>query len=113
MSGLLNNTYVESKLKKASLKIKQGENISRCLKETKLFDNMFIEMLNVLTQTGEVKFIINELNKYYEEEVKSTLKSLTSMLEPLLIMVVAGIVGIVIISVFLQMIGLMDIISNS
>ena len=113
MSGLLNNTYVESKLKKASLKIKQGESISRCLKETKLFDNMFIEMLNVLTQTGEVKFIINELNKYYEEEVKSTLKSLTSMLEPLLIMVVAGIVGIVIISVFLPMIGLMDIISNS
>ena len=113
MSGLLNNTYVESKLKKASLKIKQGENISRCLKETKLFDNMFIEMLNVLTQTGEVKFIVNELNKYYEEEVKSTLKSLTSMLEPLLIMIVAGIVGIVIISVFLPMIGLMDIISNS
>lgn len=113
MSGLLNNTYVESKLKKASLKIKQGESISRCLKETKLFDNMFIEMLNVLTQTGEVKFIINELNKYYEEEVKSTLKSLTSMLEPLLIMIVAGIVGIVIISVFLPMIGLMDIISNS
>ena len=113
MSSLLNNSYVERKLKKACSKIEQGGNVSNILKETKLFDKMFVEMIEVAFLYGEVKYVINELNKYYEEEVKTTLKNLTSMIEPLMIMIVAGIVGTVIIAVFLPMIGLMDVISNS
>ena len=113
MSGLLNNTYFEKRLKEACSKIEHGNNVAASLKETRLFDKLFIEMISVAGITGEVKYIINELSNYYEEEVKITLKSLTSMIEPLMILIVASLVGIVIISVFLPMIGLMDVISNA
>ena len=69
---------------------------------------MFTSMFRIGEETGELSQMINKLADFYEEEVTAAVKTLTSVLEPLLIVFVAVIVAVILIAMYLPMFSMMD-----
>ena len=65
-------------------------------------------MFRIGEETGELSQMIDKLADFYEEELSSTVKSLTSIIEPLMIVFVAGIVAVILIAMYLPMFGMMN-----
>ncbi|MEZ4298111.1 MAG: type II secretion system F family protein [Polyangiaceae bacterium] len=71
------------------------------LGEMKVFPGMVVQMVAVGEQTGALDTMLNKIADFYEEEVDVAVSSLTSLIEPLLMVVVGAMVGIVLVSMYL------------
>ena len=80
--------------------VKNGKPMSDQLKSSKNFPAIVGQMLAVGEETGQMDTILLKLAEFYEEEVDSVVASITSIIEPLLIIVLGGMVGFIVISVF-------------
>ncbi len=81
--------------------IEKGSNISGELKKSSLFPKMMVKMIQVGENSGTVPKMLTRLSKFYNEEVKVAVAALTSIIEPLLIILLGGVVGIVVIAIYL------------
>ena len=95
------NIMVESAVKEASEQIHEGKSIAEPLKESGLFPPMVIHMIAVGEETGNLSDLLNRVAGFFEEEVETMSKGLTSLIEPLLLIVVGVVVGIMLISLYL------------
>ena len=69
---------------------------------------MFTSMFRIGEETGELSQMVTKLAEFYEDEVSKTVKSLTSILEPLLIVFVASIVAVILVAMYLPMFNMMN-----
>ncbi len=81
--------------------IEKGSNMSGEFKKSPLFPKMMVKMIQVGENSGTVPKMLTRLSKFYSEEVKSSVTALTSVIEPLLIVVLGGFVGVVVIALYL------------
>jgi type IV pilus assembly protein PilC len=88
--------------------IREGETIAQPLKESRLVDDMVVNMIDVGEETGELDTMLNKIADVYDEEVNVLVESLISLLEPLMIVVLGLIVGTIVIALFLPMIKLLE-----
>jgi type IV pilus assembly protein PilC len=88
--------------------IREGETISQPLRESRLVDDMVVNMIDVGEETGELDTMLNKIADVYDEEVNVLVEGLISLLEPLMIVVLGLIVGTIVIALFLPMIKLME-----
>ncbi len=95
------NVVIEEGLMYARARISEGKNMADPLGELKAFPGMVVQMVAVGEQTGALDTMLNKIADFYEEEVDVAVSSLTSLLEPLLMVVVGGLVGIVLVSMYL------------
>ncbi|MBK8258178.1 MAG: type II secretion system F family protein [Polyangiaceae bacterium] len=95
------NVVVEEGLRYARDRISEGKNMAEPLGEMKVFPGMVVQMVAVGEQTGALDTMLNKIADFYEEEVDVAVSSLTSLIEPLLMVVVGGMVGIVLVSMYL------------
>ncbi|MFO0591920.1 MAG: type II secretion system F family protein [Polyangiaceae bacterium] len=95
------NMVIEEGLMYARARISEGKNMAEPLGELKAFPGMVVQMVAVGEQTGALDTMLNKIADFYEEEVDVAVASLTSLLEPLLMVVVGGIVGVVLLSMYL------------
>jgi len=65
-------------------------------------------MFRIGEQTGELSGMIDKLADFYEEEVSTAVKSLTSILEPMMIVIVAGVVAVILVAMYLPMFNMMS-----
>jgi type IV pilus assembly protein PilC len=93
--------------------IREGETIAQPLKESRLVDDMVVNMIDVGEETGELDTMLNKIADVYDEEVNVLVESLISLLEPIMIVVLGLIVGTIVIALFLPMIKLLDGLSGS
>ena len=84
----------------------EGSDISTPVKKSGFFPPMVGYMIGVGEQTGELESLLDRISVAYEEEVDIAVQRMTAMIEPLLIVVMAGVVGIIIASVMFPMISL-------
>ena len=93
-SGALSNFYFKESLIHASKVVEKGGKISEALKPYKnLYSPMVLEMMEIGEETGETSEILRGLANFYEEEVTNSLDRLSSTIEPILILVIGGVVG--------------------
>jgi len=93
-SGALSNFYFKESLINASKIVEKGGKISESLKPYKnLYSPMVLEMMEIGEETGETSEILRGLADFYEEEVTNSLDRLSSTIEPILILIIGGIVG--------------------
>ncbi len=85
----------------AAEKIQEGKSIAGPLEESGLFPPMVIQMVAVGEETGTLAFLLGRVADFYESEVASITKSLTSLIEPLMVIVVGVLVGGMVISIYL------------
>lgn len=100
------NVVVEEGLIYARAKISEGKNMAEPLTEIKVFPGMVVQMVAVGEQTGALDTMLSKIADFYEEEVDVAVAALTSLLEPLLMVVVGAVVGIVLVSMYLPIFDL-------
>jgi len=84
----------------------QGQPLSISLDNSKALPSLFIAMVRIGEETGELSFMLEKLAVFYNREIESAVTALTKAMEPATVMVVAGIVGTIVISLYLPMFDL-------
>ncbi len=102
------NHVVEKAMKEVIESVKSGGSIAAPLKETAIFPAMVAQMVAVGEETGGLDAMLSKVADFYEDEVAAAVKALTSILEPIMIVVVGGIVGFVVIAMYMPMFKLYD-----
>jgi type IV pilus assembly protein PilC len=102
------NAVFERMYQRVYESIREGETIAAPLKESRLVDDMVVNMIDVGEETGELDTMLNKIADVYDEEVNVLVEGLISLLEPIMIVVLGGIVGTIVIALFLPMIKLME-----
>jgi type IV pilus assembly protein PilC len=100
------NVIIEEGLLYARSKISEGKNMAEPLQEINVFPGMVVQMVAVGEQTGALDTMLSKIADFYEEEVDVAVAALTSLLEPLLMVVVGAVVGVVLISMYLPIFDL-------
>ena len=97
------NETVASAIQKVHDAVKEGEGIAKPLSGTKIFPEMVISMVEVGEETGKLPEMLDKIANTYDEEVDNAVSALTSMIEPLMIVLLAVIVGGIVIALFLPL----------
>jgi len=95
------NVVIERAVMFARERISEGRNMSEPLQDAKVFPGMVVQMIAVGEQTGALDVMCNKIADFYDEEVEVAVAALTSLLEPLMMIVIGGIVGGMVISMYL------------
>src|SRR6185369_13801271 len=106
------NWLVEKALTEARIKVQEGVPIAEPLTNDPLFPPMVSQMVKIGEETGELEQMLSKVADFYEDEVDSTIQSLTSIIEPLMMIGVGFMVGIIIIAMYLPMFKMMQLIGN-
>ena len=89
-------------------KISEGRSIVDPLREKGIFPSMVVQMIGVGEQTGAMDIMLNKIADFYEDEVDQAVEGLTSLLEPLIMVVLGGIIGTVLLSMYLPIFSMAD-----
>jgi type IV pilus assembly protein PilC len=100
------NVVVEEGIVYARARISEGKNMAEPLAEIKVFPGMVVQMVAVGEQTGALDTMLNKIADFYEDEVDVAVSSLTSLLEPILMVIVGAVVGVVLVSMYLPIFSL-------
>ena len=92
--------------------IREGETIAQPLREARIVDDIVVNMIDVGEETGDLDTMLNKIADNYDEEVEVLVESLVSLLEPIMIVVLGGIIGFIVIALFLPLIQLITKLSG-
>ena len=98
------NTIVSDAITKVHDAVKEGESMVAPLESSGVFPPMVISMVDVGEETGQLPEMLLKIADVYEDEVDNSVSALTSMLEPLMIVVLAVVVGVIVMALFLPLI---------
>ncbi|CAM2832125.1 type II secretion system F family protein [Hathewaya histolytica] len=108
MTGLVGNKIIEEKFKGCSEEVRGGKGISKPLKNMNIFPPMLIHMVSVGENTGELDDMLTRTAVFFDEEVEETVEQLTTLIEPIMIIVLGSIVAVIILAVMLPMVSVMQ-----
>ena len=104
----LGNLFFREALKDAAEKVGKGAKLGEALKPYEnLYPSLVVQMIEIGEETGETSTILQKLADFYEEEVSEATKNLSSIIEPMLMIVIGAAVGFFAISIFQPMYGML------
>jgi len=106
------NIIYEEEINKAANLVQSGTNLSVPLKSSKIFPLMVGQMISVGEQTGEMDNMLDNLAIYYEDEVDNLIKSLSSLIEPIIIVFLGGLVMGILIAIMMPIYSIGDVINQ-
>jgi type IV pilus assembly protein PilC len=90
----------------ATRAVREGQSLARSLEETKVFPEMSVEMIEVGESTGALPAMLNSVSEFYEEDVQNALATAMALIEPVILIVMGGVVAFVLISLYLPIFSL-------
>jgi type IV pilus assembly protein PilC len=102
------NVMVEEAMAEVYKSVKSGGTLAHPIEQSAIFPPMVGHMVSVGEETGQLESMLGKIADFYEAEVDTKVKSLTSLLEPLMILVVGGMVGMIVISMYLPLFSIYD-----
>jgi type IV pilus assembly protein PilC len=102
------NIVVEEAMANVTTSVKAGGTIAQPLMESPVFPSMVGHMVKVGEETGALTTMLSKIGDFYEDQVAASVKALTSILEPVMIVFVGGIVGFIVISMYLPLFSVYD-----
>lgn len=102
------NMVYENLFQRIYESIREGDTIAQPLKESRLVDDMVVNMIDVGEETGDLDTMLSKIADVYDEEVDVLVESLISILEPLMIVFLGGTIGSIVVALFLPMIKLLE-----
>jgi type IV pilus assembly protein PilC len=103
-----NNSIISDAISSSREEVLQGIPLSIALGRMKVFPEMSISMLSIGEETGEMDAMLSKVADFYEDEVEAIVKALTSMLEPAMIVLVGGIVGSILLAMYMPMFAVFE-----
>ena len=104
------NWVVENALLESRDAVREGIPIYRPLEDEAVFPPMVTRMIAVGEETGDIDGMLQKIAEFYESEVDATIKALTSIIEPLMIIIVGIIVGVIVIAMYLPMFRIYELV---
>jgi len=95
------NQIIENAIMKARESIAAGKTISEPLAQTKVFPSMVVQMISVGEATGNMDAMLSKIADFYDEEVDAAVAAMTSLIEPLLIVFLGGVIGGLVVAMYL------------
>jgi type IV pilus assembly protein PilC len=102
------NRVIEDAMGAVIESVTRGGTISGPLKDAPVFPSMVVHMLGVGEETGAMDQMLSKIADFYEDQVEASVKSLTSILEPVMLVVVGGIVGFIVVSMYMPLFKVYD-----
>ncbi|AGF52254.1 MULTISPECIES: type II secretion system F family protein [unclassified Synechocystis] len=102
------NKVISDAIAGAISEIQQGGMMSLALQQSKVFPSLAIQMISIGEETGELDAMMMKVADFYEDEVEQTVKALTSIIEPAMMVLIAGMVGTILLSMYLPMFAIFD-----
>ena len=102
------NSIISDAILKSRTLVQEGVLLSAALARQKVLPEMALSMLAIGEETGEMDLMLSKVADFYEDEISTSLKALTSMLEPAMIVVVGVIVGSILLAMYLPMFTIFD-----
>jgi type IV pilus assembly protein PilC len=102
------NAIIEDAIQVTRKSIERGETISGPLKETNVFPSMVVQMIGVGEATGALDTMLAKIADFYEEEVDTAVAGMLTLLEPVMIAFLGGVVGGIVIAMYMPIFGLIS-----
>src|SRR5258706_8865453 len=107
------NMVIEIAIMAAREAVKEGERIATPLKKANVFPPMVIQMVAIGEETGNLDAMLSKIADFYDQEVDTAVKSLTSLIEPIIIVLMGLIIGFIVIAMFMPMFELGNLASKA
>jgi type IV pilus assembly protein PilC len=104
------NTVIEESMVDVKESVRSGESIAKPLARASVFPPMVTQMISIGEETGALDAMLNKIADFYEDEVDAAVKALTSIIEPIMMVFVGGLVGLIVISMYLPMFNMMNLV---
>ncbi len=111
LGDLIGNRVVEEKFKTCQSEINEGHGIAGPIKRLGIFPPLLINMIAVGENTGELDEMLTRTAGFFDEEVEDAIGKLTAAIQPIMIIILAGVIGVIILSIMLPMLSMMKAIS--
>jgi len=102
-TAIVGNVYVSDKMEDAIYRVKKGESISKAMSSINVFDPMLTSMIFVGEESGVLGDVLIRVADYFDEESDNATKALTGLLEPLMLVFMAGVIVMIILAILLPM----------
>ncbi len=97
----MGNQIVADYMLQIKSRVREGVPLGIAFEETGFFDNVMCQMISVGEEVGDISEILDRLAKYYDEEMENNLIKFTSLFEPMMLLVMAGMIGLLVAAIFL------------
>jgi type IV pilus assembly protein PilC len=101
MASMTDNDIIKGSILKTRDSIVEGRNISSSLSKAGFFPNMVVKMIQVGEESGSLSQVLDRTSKYYERKVDATISTIMGLMEPIMIVLVGGIVLVVVLALYL------------
>ena len=108
VAGTVDNDVISEAILLSRTAIREGDTIADPLANSKMFPPMVVQMITIGEETGQLDQMLEKVADFYEGEVDAALESLTSALEPVMIVGLGAVVGFIVISMFLPLIAIIS-----
>jgi type IV pilus assembly protein PilC len=108
VAGTVSNEIISDAVLEARARIREGDRIGEPLQKSKMFPPMVVQMISIGEESGSLDQMLTKVAEFYESEVDAQLQSLTSALEPIMIVMLGGAVGFIVIAMFLPIIAIIN-----
>ena len=105
---ITSNSIISDAISRSREDVLQGIPLSIALGQKNVFPDMSISMISIGEETGEMDVMMSKVADFYEDEVEAIVKALTSMLEPAMIVLVGGIVGSILLAMYMPMFAVFE-----
>lgn len=104
------NSFIRERIRNIGLRLEKGEEMNRAFAGEEIFSDLYISMLRIGEKTGNLAPIMLDVGNYYSERLTEALRDMTKAFEPLMILIMALLVGFIVMSVALPMFDIVNII---
>lgn len=111
-SETVGNAVIANALKNAAQNLRAGNDLSSSLDHSDTFPELFVQMVAVGESTGDLPAMLGKVARYYRRQLDDSLKSLTSLLEPMMMVLIGGVVFVFVLGVFLPIMGIVSALSG-
>ena len=112
VAGTVSNDIISDAILEARARIREGDKIGEPLARSKLFPPMVVQMITIGEESGSLDPMLSKVADFYEDEVEAALASLTSAIEPVMIVGMGGMVGFIVIALFLPLVAVIQNLSG-
>ncbi len=108
VAGTVGNGIIADAVMQARARIREGDRINEPLEKSKMFPPMVVHMISIGEESGALDSMLAKIAEFYEQEVEATLQSLTSAIEPVLIVFLGCAVGFIVIAMFMPLVAVIQ-----
>lgn len=108
LKPIMNNRYMEELLETAEQKLKEGESLAKVIQDFNIFPGVMIRLFSVAEQTGHMDKMLEKVAVEMENEADLKLQNVSTVIEPMLIIILSLLIGVILVSVILPIINILN-----